>query len=91
MTIRVIADSASQFVQCFGITYRPTAGTVLDVPDSHAEVLIANGWNKGGDVHVANVRPAKPAKGATFLDTALGFNIKFDGKVWRNPLNGVQV
>jgi hypothetical protein len=36
-------------------------------------------------------RPAAPAKGDEYHDTTVGFVIKFDGKVWRNPHSGASV
>jgi len=56
-------------------------------------VLTANGWS-GAASHGADVtasRPSNPKKGATFLDTTLGYNVIYDGKYWRNPVTGAIV
>ena len=76
-----------------GRTYTFPSGSYIDVPDFDADVLVANGWSAaashGADVTAA--RPTNPKKGATFLDTTLGYNVVFDGKYWRNPVTGVAV
>lgn len=50
----------------------------------------ANGWVTAatGGVGATAARPATPAKNQQFHDTTLGYNIVFDGKVWRNPTSG---
>jgi hypothetical protein len=73
-----------------GRTYSASAGVPIDVPDFDAQVLKANGWyiSAAGGVGATPARPASPTKGTRFLDTTLGLEIAFDGKVWRNATTG---
>ncbi len=76
-----------------GTVYSCASGSTIDVVDHVAALLKANGWQMGSDTGAdatAN-RPAKPNVGQTFLDTTLGYVVKWDGKVWRNPSSGVAV
>lgn len=76
-----------------GISYSAAAGATIDVPDHVADVLKANGWTASSDTGVGTTaaRPVPSKVGQTFLDTTLGYTIKWDGKVWRNPSTGAAV
>jgi len=76
-----------------GRTYSATPGTVLLVPDFDADMLEANGWFKSavGGAGTTTQRPAIPKTGQEFHDISLGFNIRWDGKAWRNPTSGAIV
>jgi hypothetical protein len=94
MTIRVMppADGLHPSLFVNGRTYTCALGSTLDVPDGDAAVLLSNGWSTSSDsVGATAARPAKPAKGQQFHDSTLGYNIVFDGKVWRNPTSGAAV
>ena len=73
-----------------GRAYTCAVGSSITVPEFDALELEANGWvgEQGG---ATATRPANPAKGQQFLDTTLGYIIKFDGKVWRNLATGAAV
>lgn len=86
--------SAQSSITVYGRVYNPQAG-VQDVPDSDAQILLANGWiNAGAGVNTTQTgssalqRPAKPKKGDAYIDNALGIVEKFDGKDWRNSITG---
>ena len=92
MTRRLLPPALGDTETIFGVTYSAQAGSVLDVPDNHATVLVANNWVDLGPVDpVANVRPVSPKRGDRFIDKALGYTIVFDGLVWRNPVTGASV
>ena len=76
-----------------GRKYTCALGATVDVPDADAGVLMANGWTTAstGGVGTSSSRPANPTQGQEFHDTTLGYTIKFEGKVWRNPTNGAAV
>lgn len=75
------------------VAYSCAIGSTIDVPDHIAATMKANGWmgcsDNGADI-TAN-RPIATKVGQTYLDTTLGYTIKWDGKVWRNPSNGAAV
>ena len=76
-----------------GRYYTCAQGATIDVPDFDAEKLVANGWINVAQ-HGANTtaaRPSNPTKGMTFLDTSLGYVIRYDGSAWRNPATGAAV
>ena len=92
MTIRIFPPlSGSKSHTTFGRQYDGWAVSYLDVPDQDAATLSANGWLAVAPVGATSARPANPARGAEFLDTTLGYIIKFDGIVWRNPASGAAV
>lgn len=86
-------NAATTTTKVNGRTYTCALGSVLTVPDFDADVLEANGWIKGSvsGSGASTSRPAVPLKGAEFHDLTLGYNIKWDGKVWRNPTSGAAV
>ena len=95
MTHRLMppADGAHGSITVNGRAYSCALGSTVDVPDQDAYVMIANGWTTAstGGVGTSAQRPANPKKGDEFHDSTLGFTIKFDGKVWRNPTSGAAV
>lgn len=95
MTQRVMppADGLHPTISVFGRTYTCANGSYLDVPDGDATVMAHNGWLMVAQqgVGVTTGRPANPKKGDTFHDTTLGYTIRFDGLVWRNPASGAAV
>jgi hypothetical protein len=95
MTHRVMPPSSGFYnpITVNGATYSCAANGTLDVPDHVADVMVANGWVRCGDTGANTTanRPANPRVGQTFLDTTLGYVIKWDGKAWRNPVTGVAV
>lgn len=94
MTIRVMppADGLHPSLSVNGRTYTCALGSTLDVPDGDAAVLLSNGWtSSAGAVGATAARPTAPVKNQQFHDSTLGYNIVFDGKVWRNPTSGAAV
>lgn len=93
MTMRLMPPANGATTTVNGRTYTCAAGSTIDVPDWDALPLEANGWfivaQHGANATTA--RPTNPVKNSTFLDTTLGFVIRFDGKVWRNPISGAAV
>jgi hypothetical protein len=93
--IRVVADT--KIVN--GRSYTCASNATIDVPDSDAQILTANGWiNAAGTsgavatfVGKTAERPDKPAKSQAFLDTTLGLTVVWDGSNWRNPATGAAV
>ena len=75
------------------VQYSGAVNGTIDVPDHIGATMKANGWmvcsDNGADIS-AN-RPVPTKIGQTYLDTTLGYTIKWDGKVWRNPSNGAAV
>jgi len=95
MTHRVMPPSSGFYnpIPVGGITYACAVNSTLDVPDHVADVMVANGWTRaadGGANTTAN-RPVAPKINQTFVDTTLGYVIKWDGKAWRNPVTGAAV
>ena len=76
-----------------GTVYTCAANATIDAPDHVALVLKANGWVMGADTGADTTanRPVPIKIGQTFFDTTLGYTIKWDGKVWRNPSTGAAV
>ena len=79
-----------------GRTYTCLVGATVDIPDWDAGVAEANGWMKAaaGGVGSTTNRPTNLAmkdKGLLFHDSTLGYNIQWDGKLWRNPTSGATV
>ena len=77
-------------ITVFGNSYTCAANGTIDVPDHVAVVMVANGWVKAADTgaDVTANRPVPTKIGQTFLDTTLGYLIKWDGKAWRNATTG---
>lgn len=76
-----------------GRTYTCPLGSTIDVPDFDGLVMLANGWVAAAvaGAGATATRPTNPAKRQEFHDTTLGYNVIFDGKVWRNPTSGAAV
>lgn len=76
-----------------GRSYTCALGSTIDVPDVDGPVMMANGWTTAstGGVGATSARPTNPTQGQEFHDTTLGYTIKFEGKVWRNPTNGAAI
>jgi len=94
MTIRVMppADGLHPNITVHGRTYTCALSSTLDVPVGDAQVLLANGWTSSSDsVGATAARPTNPVKNQRFHDATLGYDIIFDGKVWRNPTSGAAV
>lgn len=94
MTIRVMppADGLHPSIEVSGRKYTCALGSFIDVPDGDASVMLSNGWTSSANgVGATTTRPAAPSKNQQFHDSTLGFNIVFDGKVWRNPTSGAAV
>ena len=96
MTQRLMppADGLHPTITVNGRSYTCALGSTIDVPDQDAFVMMHNGWVEaanGGGAGATAVRPPNPLRGQEFHDTTLGYNIKFDGKVWRNPTSGAAV
>jgi hypothetical protein len=93
MTMRLSppADGLHPAITVNGRSYTCAAGSTLDVPDNDALVMAANGWINHGAVAASTARPTNPQKGDAIFDSTLGITIKFDGKVWRSPVNGAAV
>jgi hypothetical protein len=95
MTTRVMppGDGLHPSITVHTRSYTCALGATIDVPDSDAQVMAANGWTivAGAGVGATTTRPANPTKGQQFHDTTLGYTIVWDGKVWRNPATGAAV
>ncbi len=96
MTHRVMPPSSgfgNPITHPSGNVYTCASGSTLDVPDHVADFLVANGWTRAADTGANTTanRPVPTKVGQTFLDTTLGYVIKWDGKVWRNPTTGAAV
>jgi len=80
-----------------GRTYSASPGVALDIFDSDAQTLSANGWLKVALSGPSSARPSPnpngtppylAAAGFHYIDTTLGKLVVFDGQVWRDPLTG---
>lgn len=94
MTMRVMppADGLHPAITVNGRSYTCALGATIDVPDADGVVMTHNGWIAAAPGAAATTsRPSIPFKGQMFHDTTLGFNIVWDGKVWRNPTSGAAV
>jgi hypothetical protein len=76
-----------------GRTYSAAPGVLISAPDFDAIVLEANGWLRaaGDSAGVTAERPTAPVRGHKFFDTTLGQTVTWDGKFWRNHVNGAAV
>ena len=97
MTQRLIPPSNGFYnpITVLGTVYTCAANSTIDVPNHVATVMQANGWlpasANGADTTANRPSTAGLKIGTQFHDTTLGYNITWDGKVWRNPTNGAQV
>ena len=95
MTMRVMppADGLHPTITVNGRSYTCALGATIDVPDQDGIMMTHNGWvvSSAGGVGASTARPANPVKGQSFHDSTLGYNIVYDGKVWRNPTSGAAV
>jgi hypothetical protein len=95
--VRMVPPAAGATTTVNGRAYSAAAGSVKDVPDFDAGPLEANGWVRvsDGQVGATAARPvltsARKDVGTQFHDTTLGYNIIWDGKVWRSPASGASV
>lgn len=92
-TIRLLPPANGATTVVNGRTYTAAAGATLDVPDFDAIVLEANGWlptTMDGAGATAS-RPSVARRGHRFLDTTVGKEIIYDGKVWRDQATGTAV
>jgi hypothetical protein len=80
-----------------GRSYSSTPGNVVDVLDSDAAVLQANGWIWVSASGPTSARPTgtlglySAAAGQSYFDTTLGKLIVSDGQNWRDPATGSAV
>ncbi len=80
-----------------GRNYSCAAGSTIDVLDADAHIMSANGWTEQGFVGTTAQRPtpqdAAPVlmTGLVYIDTTLGYAIRWDGAAWRNPSTGAAV
>lgn len=94
MTMRIMppADGLHPSITVNGRSYTCALGATIDVPDQDGLAMTHNGWTASAPMAAATAsRPSSPYKGLTFHDTTLGYNIVYDGKVWRNPTSGAAV
>jgi len=95
MTQRVSPPSSGFYnpMTINGVQYSCAVGSTIDVPNHVADTMKANGWQSSSDSGADTTanRPIATKVGQTFLDTTLGYVIKWDGKVWRNPNTGAAV
>jgi hypothetical protein len=87
------ADGLRPAINVNGRSYTCALGSTIDVPDQDGAIMAANGWTQAavGQSGTTAARPSAPAKGDEYHDTNLGYVVKFDGKVWRNPHTGAAV
>jgi hypothetical protein len=82
-----------------GRSYSGTPGNAVDIPDSDAAVLAANGWVIVAPSGPTSARPTPSALSAPYIagistkfyDTTIAAMIVFDGATWRSPVNGSAV
>jgi hypothetical protein len=87
---------SEQTIAVNGRGYTATPGMALDVIDSDAQILTANGWIKIAPSGPTSARPTPStlsapyiaAPGFQFFDTSLNKIIAFDGATWRDPATG---
>lgn len=80
-------------IEVFGRKFTTTAGTPINVSDSEAQILVANGWLicAEGGTGATTGRPANPKIGTRFTDTTVGYLVIWDGKNWRKAIDGGSV
>jgi hypothetical protein len=89
--------SAMQKITVNGRSYSAAAGSYLDVPDTDAVGLQANGWTLVALVGTTAARPTgtlgvnSQRAGTLYLDTTLTKFIISDGVNWRDPTSGTAV
>jgi hypothetical protein len=99
MNIRLLppTGAAYQTIAVKGRSYTAAPGSFLDVMDSDAQVLAANGWVWVSPSGPTSARPAgtlppyAAVPGVTFFDKSINKYIIFDGASWRDPANGNSV
>lgn len=93
MRVMPPADGLHPTITVNGRTYTCASGATIDVPDGDGVIMEVNGWTVAATsgAGATTARPANPLKGQEFHDTTLNFNIKWDGKAWRNPNTGAAV
>jgi|SRR6185295_4737851 len=80
-----------------GKTYNDAPGTAVDYEEHIAQRLEANGYTRVAISGTTAQRPANTAppgnvyKGQFYYDTTLTKLIVYDGKLWRDPVNGNSV
>jgi hypothetical protein len=89
---------STQTISPNGRTYSATPGSVLDVLDIDANIMLANGWVCGIPSGPTTSRPktrfSEPynvGPGFLFVDTTLAAVIIWDGATWRNVITGAAV
>jgi hypothetical protein len=95
MTTRLMppGDGLHNTIVANGRTYTQTPGNTLDVPNSDADIMMANGWIEsanGSTVGTTALRPTMPIPNQQFIDTTVGAMVVWDakGKVWRHHVTG---
>lgn len=93
--VRMMAPADGPFgITINGRRYEIAPGVPLDVPAEDAGTLEACGWilSGGPGVYVGTPaeRPADPANGDQFIDTAIGAVIEWDGHTWRDAVTGAR-
>ena len=101
MSVRVLSPATGgKCNNVFGRDYSSyPAGTVLDVPEGDAEVLVSNGWSRPAIMcGTTAVRNALDMRGvitngiqARFYDVTLGLLVAWDGANWRKFSDGTVV
>jgi hypothetical protein len=77
-----------------GRSYGASPGSVIDVLDSDAAVLEANGWIAVAPSGPTSARPTgtlglyQASPGQLYYDTTISKLIISDGQAWRDPSNG---
>jgi hypothetical protein len=90
------ADGLHNTGTASGRAYTASPGNPISVPDFDAQILCANGWMLATSSFSitqgpTSGRPGNPSAKTRYLDTTLGYEILFDGLVWRNPITGAVV
>jgi hypothetical protein len=98
-TVRLLppVNASTQIMSVNGRNYASTPGHGVDVPDTDAGQLCANGWMKVAFSGPTTGRPGvshgfgpyfTAAPATHFWDTTLSKLVVFDGATWRDPNNG---
>jgi hypothetical protein len=93
LTTRLLPPIAVSFqtMSAYGRSYTAAPGAALDVLDSDAAVLTANGWPRVGRSSTTVTRPTDQRMGELILDSTLAKMICWDGAHWRDPATGSAV